>query len=135
MQLAFAWYPAQTKFGQTYMSFCKIDIQKKNGKWLKRELKIDSGADMVLLEKHDINTLGYTLDDCEGVDVENITEKKSPASMRRFNIRIWDLIINDVPIAFSDKPVRSLLLGRAKIFESIDILFHRKTKHTILSSL
>jgi Aspartyl protease len=135
MELAFAWYSAKTNYGQTYVSFCRIEIQKRNEQWLKRELKIDSGADMTLLEKHDLSTLGYTPDDREGVDVENITEKKSPASMRRFNIKIGDFIINDVPIAFSDKPVRNLLLGRAKIFESINILFHKRTRHTILSNI
>ena len=135
MELAFAWYSSQTSFGQIYTPYCRIEIQKRNENWLKRELKIDSGADMTLMERHDLAALGYNLSDCDEIDFKNINNEEFPTSMRRFNIRIGEFLINGVPIAFSDRPIKNAVLGRAKVFDSIDIFFDRRMKHTIFSSL
>jgi hypothetical protein len=43
---------------------CTVDIQKKNGEWEQYVFKIDSGADTMLMEEGDRDSLGYTLGDC-----------------------------------------------------------------------
>lgn len=40
-------------------------------------------------------------------------------------------MLRSVPIAFSSKPLETLLLGRAKIFDSLNIYFHSKARRTV----
>lgn len=50
MEIRFRWIPQRTIFGTVYLSRCAIEIQSKNGEWLKRGLKVNSGADTTMLE-------------------------------------------------------------------------------------
>ena len=71
---------------------------------------------MTLMERHDLTALGYNLSDCDEIDFRNINNEEFPTSMRRFNIRIGEFLINGVPIAFSGQTNKKSVLGRFKGF-------------------
>ena len=64
MEVAFAWWEFKTDIGLQYRPMCTVDIQKKNGEWEQYVFKIDSGADTMLMEEGDRDSLGYALGDC-----------------------------------------------------------------------
>ena len=134
MEIAFAWTPFKTIFGTSYLSFCNVGIQAKNRRWLERGLKIDSGADTIMLEKSDLEALGYNSKYCIRKSYTNANNERCSALFRMFRVRIGDHIIEEVPVMFSETPIANLLLGRAKIFESLDIFFDSKTKHTVFAT-
>ena len=72
---------------------------------------------MKLMARHDLTALGYNLSDCNEIDFKNINNEEFPTSMRRFNIRIYEFLINDVPIAFSDRPKRNPVFGSNELEE------------------
>lgn len=135
MEERFRWIPQRKIFETTiYLARCGIDIQAKNGKWTKWGLKVDSGADTTMLELDDLYTLGYREDDCVKEYYDSANTVQTLAYGRQFNIKIGDISINDVPILFSVKPIANPLLGRAKIFETVNIIFDNQAKRTIFRS-
>jgi len=41
-----------------------------------------------------------------------------------------DYVIKRVPIGFSAKPIKTLLLGRAKVFDLLNVCFYCKSRQT-----
>ncbi len=96
--------------------------------------KIDSGSDLTFMNKEDCYELGYMLSECKERTYTDTDTHNQIARIyvKKFNIRIGDYDIKKVPIAFSSKPIQMYLLGRAKIFNSVDICFHSKSKNTLI---
>jgi hypothetical protein len=91
MENRFRWIPQRKIFGIIYLSRCAIEIQAKNGKWLKRGLKVDSGSDTTMLELCDLYALGYSKRDCIKKSYNNANTKQTTAYGHRINIKIGDI--------------------------------------------
>jgi hypothetical protein len=128
----FPWIPVPTDSGINYLPMGEIEIQSRSGDWLTFGFKLDSGADMTLMQEQDCYTLGYAVKDCVKRNYSNANSAGHIGYVRDFNIKIGDNIINGVPIAFSKKPIRVLLLGRKKIFDQLEMCFDGVNKRTIL---
>jgi hypothetical protein len=132
----FSWIPIEmVEIGTMYMPFCEADIQSKNGQWITFSFKVDSGADMTLMEVDNCYSLGFDLDGCKQIDSTSSRDTKFPTFIRKLKMKIGDQILDDVPVAFSTKPIKTLLLGRFKIFEQFEICFDGVNKRTILRHL
>ena len=79
--------------------------------------------------------MGYTKGDCTEEYYNSANTKQSKAYTRLFKIKIGDCVINNVPILFSTDPITYPLLGRAKIFEVLDVIFDSRGKRTIFRSM
>ena len=128
----FPWVPVVfKKIGRVYLPLCDVEIKSKYGRWITFNFKVDSSADMTLMQVYDCYTLGYTLGDCKHHFSSNINKEKFRTHVRNFDIRIGDDIAKDVPIAFSVKPIETLLLGRMKIFDNFIVCFDDIKKQTL----
>jgi hypothetical protein len=111
-------------------------IRKRDDTWLEHVFKIDSGSDITFMNKQECYNLGYTLSDCETryyTDTNNGTYR---VYVRPFTVKIGggsgDYEIKKVPIGFSSKRVPMNLLGREKIFDSLNICFDCESKQTVI---
>jgi predicted aspartyl protease len=118
---------------KTYWPLCEAEIRKKDGTWIRFIFKIDSGADAILMKESHCYALGYSLADCQQLEFDTASDKPVRTSIRMLDVKISGYVINDVPVAFSPGPIKTLLLGRAKIFNTLDICFLHKHKNTVLA--
>ena len=119
---------------KTYIPICELEITKKDETWMRFIFKIDSGADTILMKESDCRDLGYSLEDCEQLEFDTASDKAVKTHVRMSDVRISGYVIKKIPIAFSASPIKTLLLGRAKLFETLDVCFLHKHKHTIFAS-
>ena len=73
-----------------------VDIQKKNGEWEQYVFKIDSGADTMLMEEGDRDSLGYALGDCITCKYTNANNDEIISSYPQFlykNRRLYSSIM------------------------------------------
>jgi hypothetical protein len=136
MKIAFEWFDADaTILGiKVYWPICELEIRKKDGTWVPFIFKIDSGADMILMKESDCRDLGYSLADCEQAQFDTASDKAVKTRVRMLDVRISGYVIDKIPIAFSASPIKTLLLGRAKLFETLDICFLHEHKSTVFAS-
>lgn len=116
------------------MPICEVEVRKKDGTWMGFIFKIDSGADTTLMNESDCNGLGYSLANCPRLEF-NTSGKVIRTRIRMLDMRISGYVIKNVPVAFSPDPIKTLLLGRAKIFHKLDVYFLHKHKNTIFTAL
>jgi hypothetical protein len=107
-------------------------IQKKDKRWNEYLFKIDTGSDVTFMNTGDCIDLGYRLKDCEERDYTNTNNEKYRMYLKDFNVKICDYLIKKVPIGFSAKPIKTLLLGRAGIFGFLNVCFDCKSKQTVI---
>ena len=131
----FPWVPVTTEEGIKYLPLGEIDIQTRMGDWMTFGFKLDSGADMTLMEEQDCCTLGYTVNDCKEQQYSSVNNDGHTCYVRGFNIRIGDNIIEDVPIAFSKEPIQVLLLGRKRVLDCLEMCFYGVKKRTIFRQI
>jgi predicted aspartyl protease len=136
MEIAFEWADTDTPILgiKTYRPICALEIRKKDGTWVSFIFKIDSGADTILMKESDCHDLGYSLDDCELVEFDTASDKAVRTRVRMLDMRISGYVIKNVPIAFTTSTIKMLLLGRAKIFETLDVCFLHKDRNTVFAS-
>jgi len=84
-----------------------------------------------MLELCDLHALGYRKKDCIKESFNSANNQESAGFGHLFIIKIGEYVIDDVPILYSAKPIANLLLGRAKIFEKVNVVFDRQEKCTI----
>ena len=80
-------------------------------------------------------TACFDLNGCKQIDSTSSGDTKFPTFIRKLKMKIGDHVLNDVPVAFSTKPIKTLMLGRFKIFEHFEICFDGVNKRTILRHL
>ena len=135
MRIAFRWHSFDDPLlGTQYLPICTIEIQKKDGKWKRQVLKIDSGADTILMQECDCKLLGYSFEECIPYSYEDINRNKVESRIRRFDIKIGDFMINAVPVSFATNPIADPVLGRSKIFEILDVFFDSANKYTLFAT-
>jgi hypothetical protein len=133
--IAFAWSKYDDKLlGKQYRPECTVEIKTRDGKWKSRVLKVDSSADTILMDEKNCQDLGYTFTDCISNSYHDINKNYVTCYIRKFDIKVGDIIIKNVPISFSTTPIADLLLGRSKIFDTLYILFDSKNKQTIFAT-
>lgn len=123
MKTNFAWHQKPSKnFGTIYEPIAEIELQNKNNKnWQRFVFKIDSGAVITLMNAGDCALLGYKLEDGQHVELGAINGAPVSAYVHKLNMRVGLDKIEDVRIAFSEKPIQPLLLGRLEVFHFFDI--------------
>lgn len=131
MEIGFPWIPLKSRSEVNYFCTCSIEIEKKNGEWLPRDLEVDTGAATTTLDMCDIYELGYLKKDCKKVYYRNANNEKIRAYRHSFKIKIGDGEIHDIPILFSARPIAIPVLGRAKILEKAKIVFNNEEKRTV----
>jgi hypothetical protein len=109
-----------------------MSIQKKDNAWVDYVFKIDTGSDVTFMNTGDCIDLGYRLNDCKRRYYTNTNNEKYRLYLKNFNIKIGDYVIKRVPIGFSAKPIKTLLLGRAKVFDLLNVCFDCKSRQTII---
>lgn len=134
MELVFNWAKRETDLGIEYTPECTMAIQTKNKTWVERVFKIDTGSNVTFMEVDDCHKLGYTQRDCKPYDFTNANREVSRAYVKKFTVKIGDYPIKNVLIAFSAKPLETLILGRAGIFDSLNIYFHSRERRTVFFS-
>jgi gag-polyprotein putative aspartyl protease len=129
----FSWLPIPDKrLGTVYFPLCDVEIQNTYGEWETFTFKVDSGADMTLMEENNYYSLGYHFDDIKEIEFGSIHDRKFSTIIGNLNMKIGGHTINNVPVAFSKKPIKTLLLGRLKIFDNFEICFDNTKKQTII---
>jgi hypothetical protein len=135
MKIAFEWQRRHHKIlGDLYIPVAYVEIKTRDGKWGSVVLKVDSSADTILMDENDCSVLGYTFDGCREYSYYDINRHFVKCFVRNFDIKIGNFIIKDVPISFSIRPIAESLLGCARIFDTLDILFNSTTKHTVFAT-
>jgi gag-polyprotein putative aspartyl protease len=136
MKIAFEWFDTDINILgiKRYIPICELEIRKKDGTWVPFIFKIDSGADTILMKESDCRDLGYSLADCEQVEFDTASDKSVKTRVQMLDVRISGYAIEQIPIAFSVSPIKTLLLGRAKLFETLDICFLHEHKNTVFAS-
>jgi hypothetical protein len=131
--IKFPWVPfgEHEKIGTIFLPMCDVDIQNKNGKWMQFSLKIDTGADVTTMELGELYSLGFGLDGCKEAEGTSITDKKFSTYLGNLKMRVGKKILEDVPVAFSKKPIKTSVLGRSKILEYFENCFDYRRKQTI----
>jgi hypothetical protein len=61
-----------------------------------------------------------------------ITIQITRAYIKKLNVKIDSFVMRRVPIGFSAKPIKTLLLGRARIFDLLNVYLDCKSKETII---
>jgi hypothetical protein len=129
--IGFPWVPIpHEKIGTIYLPLCEIEIQNSYGEWITFVFKVDSGADMTLMEAHDYLSLGYSFDNDLEIDSTSIRDRKFSTIIGNLNMKIGNDVIKSVPVAFSKEPIQTLLLGRFKVFDHFEICFDHVKKRT-----
>jgi Aspartyl protease len=72
---------------------------------------VDSGADMTLMEVDNCYSLGFDLNGCKQIDSTSSGDTKFPTFIRKLKMKIGDHVLSNVPVAFSTKPIKTLVLG------------------------
>jgi hypothetical protein len=136
MEIRYEWYATNNPILgiKNYMPICELEVRRKDKTWMRLVFKIDSGADTTLMRESDCRDLGYSFEDCQQLEFHTASEKTIKTYVRMLDMRIAGYMIKDVPVAFSTSPINIQLLGRAKIFETLDICFFHKNKNTIFAS-
>jgi hypothetical protein len=129
----FSWVPIPNeKIGTVYLLLCDIEIQNSYGEWQTFTSKLDTGADMTLMEENDYYSLGYTFDNNQEMNFTTVDNREISRKVGNLNMKIDGHIINEVPVAFSKEPVKTLLLGRLRIFDPFEICFDNIIKQTTI---
>ena len=98
-------------------------------------LKVDSGADMTLLNKYYCSLLGYSFDDdLTQHAYYNINGSIIKCGRRHFDIKIGGFLMRNVPISFSAEHIALPLLGRSSIFDTLHVFFDSRNKCTIFGT-
>lgn len=136
MEIAFEWYDTNNPILgiKNYIPICELEIRKIDKTWVRFVFKIDSGADTILMKESDCRDLGYSLEHCQQLEFRTAIHKSIRVHVRLLDIRISGHVIKNIPVAFSTTPINTLLLGRAKTFEMLDICFLHKHKNTVFAS-
>jgi hypothetical protein len=145
MEISFEWAYTDTPILgiKTYYPISELSLRKRDGTWVSFVFKIDSGADTILMNESDCYDLGYSLDGSEQLDFNTASGKTVRTHVRMLDVKIsgYDIenvpvehVIENVPVAFTAIPLKMLLLGRAKIFETLDVCFLHSSKNTIFAS-
>lgn len=134
LELAFPWAKYDVEgLDIHYLPICRMSIQKTDGKWLEFGFKIDTGSDVTCLNKTDCIDLGYTITERDTEHFTDINNEKHRIYVKELNVRFNDnYVIKRVPIGFSAKRLDILLLGRAKIFDSLSFCFDCKSRQTVI---
>jgi hypothetical protein len=100
----FFWVPIRDgRIGTVYLSLCDIEIQNSYGVWQTFTFKVDSGADMTLMEEGDYYSLGYNFHDNDKIDFTDVQDKAFTTKIGKLNMKIDGHVIDNVPVAFSKK--------------------------------
>jgi len=136
MKIAYEWYDSNDPILgiKRYIPICELEIRKKDKTRVRFVFKVDSGADTILMKESDCRDLGYSLANCQRLEFHTASDKTIKTRVRTLDMRIAGHVIKNIPVAFSISPIHMLLLGRAKIFETLDICFLHKHKNTIFAS-
>jgi hypothetical protein len=123
MKTNFAWLQKSSKnFGTVYEPIAEVELQKKDGKtWQRFVFKIDSGAVITLMNAGDCELLGYKLEDGQRVTLGAANGAPVSAYVHKMDMRVGMDEVQDVRVAFSEKPIQPLLLGRLEVFHFFDI--------------
>jgi hypothetical protein len=85
----FSWIPIEmVEIGTMYMPLCEVDIQTKSGQWITFSFKVDSGADMTLMEVDNCYSLGFDLNGCKQIDSTSSRDTKFPTFIRKLKMKI-----------------------------------------------
>jgi hypothetical protein len=127
----FGWKKSSSVFDNVYAPIVIVELQNSDGDWQGFELKVDSGAVITLMNPDDCIALGYKLDDGENKTLNVADNSELKVRVFRINVKIGDSKIpQEVRVAFAEKPIRELLLGRLDIFNHFNILLEGKILRT-----
>jgi hypothetical protein len=136
MKIAFEWFDTGQFIleNRLYIPICEVEIRRQDQKWVPFVFKVDTGADTILMNDTDRFDLGYSLDGSRELKFNTSSDRPIKANVLPIDVRFPGHIIEEIPIAFSTTPIKTLLLGRLKLFNVLDVCFLYKSRHTVFAS-
>jgi hypothetical protein len=130
----FGWRKLSSVFGTIYVPIAIVEVQNFSGEWQEFEFKVDSGAIVTLMNSDDCSLLGYCLKDGEEKTLTTANNSELKVYIHKIGMKITDnMFPTKARIAFAEKQVHSLLLGRLDIFNSFDIHMQGRVLQTIFN--
>jgi len=135
MSSEFNWkVEAESKIlGKIKKPIANISIKNAEEEWQEFIFKVDSGAVMTLMGKEDCEFLGYNIFEGQQHNFKAANNSTIPAFIHKLTMKIGEIEIPEVKIAFALQDIGDYLLGRETIFNHTDILFRGRIGKTIFT--
>lgn len=135
MSIDFDWKKSNSAFGANYKPIASIGFETSGNDWQDFQLTIDSGAIITLLNPDDCALLGYNLEDGDKKILNVADNTELAVRVHKIRVRIGGVTLpNHVRIAFAERPIRDLLLGRLDIFDHFEICLKQQILQTSMTS-
>jgi len=132
LSVDFGWWPRQSKnFGLVHYPMARVEVKHQNrDEWLPVHFLIDSGADITVMSKSDADDLDIDFEAGQRVSFGQATGDVLWARIHRVTLKFRDIEVPDVRVAFAERKIPTLLLGRLDITDFFDINLQGRAKRT-----
>lgn len=135
MNIDFDWKRSNSVFGLSYKPVAYVSFETSRDDWQEFQLTVDSGAIVTLLNPEDCLSLGYNLEDGDKKILNVVDNTELAVRIHKIRIKIGDIMLpNRVRVAFAERPIRDLLLGRLDIFDHFEICLKQQILQTSIIS-
>jgi len=129
------WRRRPTKhFGEVWVPFAQIEVQGADDKFQAFSLQVDSGAVVSLLRRSVADLLGLDLDSGRRIEVTSVGGGKTTAHVHELLTRFAKTIEYPVPFAIATTEHVPNLLGRLKVFDSLQVDFDGTVEETRITA-
>lgn len=131
MSIVYNWKEESSgTFGTIKKPIAEIKIQDTNKEWKRFVFKVDSGATITVMNAEDCEFLGLKMDDGMRVLLSPAGSNPIYGRIHHVSMMIGTKILENVRIAFSETPIRELLLGRLEVFDAFYLEFRGRLGKT-----
>ncbi|MFQ5492266.1 MAG: hypothetical protein ACE5GE_16250, partial [Phycisphaerae bacterium] len=117
-------------FGDVWVPFALIEIQRTDGRFQPLGLQIDSGAVISLLGRSFADVLGVELEVGRRIEMTSIGGGQMDAYVHELPTRFDDQIVLNVPFAIATTDSVPNLLGRLGVFDNLQLDFDSTLEET-----
>jgi hypothetical protein len=135
LRIDFDWKKSNSVFGPGYKPVASVGFETSKDDWEEFQLKIDSGAVITLMNPGDCLALGYKLEDGDRKILNVADNTELAVRVHKIRIKIGNRTLpNRVRIAFAERPIRELLLGRLDVFDHFEICLNMQILQSTIKS-
>lgn len=118
------------QFGETWVPFARVDIQASTGRYQTFALQVDSGAVVSLLRRSAADLLGIDLETGRRIRLTSVGGAETVAYVHDLTVRFDPRMEYAVPFAIAANEAVPNLLGRLRVFDSLQVDFDATLKET-----
>ncbi len=121
-------------FGEVWVPFAHVEIQRTDGRFQAFALHVDSGAVVSLLRRSVAELLGVELEAGRQIDVTGVGGARNVAYVHELPTRFADNIAYPVPFAIAVTETVPNLLGRLQVFDRLQVEFDGTVQETRIAA-